>query len=193
MSYVHSQRGLAEDDQERVHRRHSSHHLRTHGWAARHVDTERFSTNLQAAIDFAQIRGTLGAMDEGARSFRFSHGDVLLGLYLAENGQARQVLTGLGVDERGLRAEVREAKRELGEGIGSGSLMLEAVLHTATELAARRGYEKVGTEHLLYALTTCHGQNPAMLALAKFGITPDQIRQKVNIVSPDLHASSLAV
>jgi Clp amino terminal domain, pathogenicity island component len=181
----------ADEDKQRVSGRHSAYHLSPHGWAAAKVDAERFSEDLQEAIDLAQVRHTLGMSGVRGSGTRFTDADLLLGLYLAEGGKAHKILSSLGVDEQTLRDAIRAVKQDLPANTTPEGLMLEAALQTAAEKARRCGYQQVGGEHLLNALATpSFRPTPASRVLAELGISPQQIRRQVDAASPDLHASA---
>jgi hypothetical protein len=182
-----------DEDRQRIKGRQSHVHLVRHGFIAPHVDTSKFSHNLQEAIDLAQVRRCLGFKNGTDHRVGLTDADVLLGLYLVEGSEARHILSSLGVREQQLRDAVRSANENPPRSVTPAGLMIQAVLHTATERAQGRGYKQIGTEHLLYALTATYGATPAKAALERLAVDPRQIQQKVNAVSPDIRGGVVSL
>ena len=182
-----------DEDRRRINGHQSHVHLVRHGFIAPHVDTSKFSPNLQEAIDLAQVRRGLGFKNGTDHRVGLTDADILLGLYLVEGSEARLILSSLGVREQPLRDAVRSANENPPRSVTPEGMMIEAVLHKATERAQGHGYKQVGTEHLLYALTATYGATPAKAALAQLRVDPKQIQQKVDAVSPDIRGSAVSL
>ncbi|MFZ3069941.1 MAG: ATP-dependent Clp protease ATP-binding subunit [Anaerolineaceae bacterium] len=107
---------------------------------------------------------------------------LLLGLILEEGTIANRVLRDLGLELDSVRNMVES---ETGIGEQTGDITLGADTQRALEYAldeARRSEQPtVGTEHLLLALSRDEDFQ-GMKILAKFGITPEQIRRQTRRV-----------
>ena len=167
--------------------------MHPYGSASSVIETAKFSPDLLEAIDLAHLRGTFGVREGSGARIGLTDADLLLGLFLAEDGKAHEVLAGLGVGEEALRQAVRGAKADPDTKISPEGLMLEAVLHMAAARATSSGYGQVGGEFLLHAVTTCHGRTPAKLALEQLNLKPQQVRNQVDAVSPSRHGMAVGL
>lgn len=112
---------------------------------------------------------------------------LLLGLMLEEGTIANRVLVDLGLELESVRNMV-ESETGMGEATSSITLGTDTqrALEYALEEAKRSEQPSVGTEHLLLALVrdeNCQG----MKILAKFGVTPEQIRRQTRRVIMESH------
>jgi len=114
---------------------------------------------------------------------------ILLGLIALGEGVASQVLQGLGVDLRKVRAEIEKI-------VGQGDNMMllgeipftpraKKVLEYAVEEAQQMGHSYIGTEHILMGLIR-EEEGVAARVLANLGLKLDTVREEVLTILGDL-------
>ncbi|HAH31241.1 MAG TPA: NDP-hexose 4-ketoreductase [Elusimicrobia bacterium] len=114
---------------------------------------------------------------------------ILLGLIALGEGVASQVLQGLGVDLRKVRAEIEKI-------VGQGDNMMllgeipftpraKKVLEYAVEEAQQMGHSYIGTEHILMGLIR-EEEGVAARVLANLGLKLETVREEVLTILGDL-------
>ena len=108
---------------------------------------------------------------------------LLLGLMREDGGIAGQVFRDLGLEVDRVQTVI---ERMTGQGQYSStrpelSPGTQKVLELAVEEARKLGHHYIGVEHLLLGLTS-YNDGVAIAALAKLGVTPEQIRRQTERV-----------
>jgi len=129
-----------------------------------------------------RARQTLRLAEREARGLghdRVDAGHLLLGLLAEGTGTGANVLRSMGADLGKTRLEVSRLIAPGSGPPGAGKLPLGETAAKALECAAREserlGHNWVGTEHILLGLLGS-GENAAVEALAKPGLSADQVR-----------------
>jgi ATP-dependent Clp protease ATP-binding subunit ClpC len=108
---------------------------------------------------------------------------LLLGLMLEEGGVAARVLQELGLEVERVQ-EIIERLTGIGQDKTSRPELspgMQKVLENALEQARKLGHHYIGVEHLLLGLVE-YNEGVAIDALARMGVTPEQIRRQTQRV-----------
>ncbi|MHB1527550.1 MAG: Clp protease N-terminal domain-containing protein [Candidatus Dormibacteria bacterium] len=147
---------------------------------------ERFTEKAKKALTLAQ--------DEAEKSHHsyISTEHLLLGLLREDDGQARKVLSNLGVEIETVRATIASVlgrtERTIVQQIIPTS-RVKKVIEIAFEEAKRTGTTYVGTEHLLLGLLI-EEDGIAAHVLVDLGAPLDRVREELAALPPDLDASA---
>jgi len=147
---------------------------------------ERFTEKAKKALTLAQ--------DEAEKSHHSYIGTehLLLGLLREENGQARKVLSNLGVEINKVRTTIESVlgrnERTIVQQIIPTS-RVKKVIEIAFEEAKRMNNTHVGTEHLLLGLLI-EEEGIAAHVLVDLGAPLDRVREELAALPPDPDASA---
>ncbi|MHB8393460.1 MAG: Clp protease N-terminal domain-containing protein, partial [Candidatus Dormibacteria bacterium] len=147
---------------------------------------ERFAEKAKKALTLAQ--------DEAEKSHHSYIGTehLLLGLLREDDGQARKVLSNLGVEIETVRATIASVlgrtERTIVQQIIPTS-RVKKVIEIAFEEAKRMNSTYVGTEHLLLGLLI-EEEGIAAHVLVDLGAPLDRVREELALLPPDLDTSA---